>query len=61
MTVLGTVLWIVGIGMILAGIAVGSASPMGGGALILAGLLLAAYTASRDYDASRTPMGRLRR
>lgn len=58
MSVLGTALWIVGVGMVLAGIAVGRSSPLGGGLLMLVGLALAVYTAGRDYDPSNLPWRR---
>lgn len=60
MSVLGSLQWIAGIAMILGGLAIAASSSIG---LVVAaaGLLLTVYAAKRDYDPSRTPLGRIRR
>lgn len=60
MTVFGTLLWIVGLVMVVGGIAIASGSPVGL-VVSLVGLIVMVYAARRDYDPSRTPMGQIRR
>lgn len=59
MSVTGLLLWLVGLGMIVGGLAIAGETTLGI-AVAAAGLLVLVYAGRRDYDSSRLPteMGR---